>query len=267
MSKKIVTIIIPTFNRILKKKVIFNFLNFKKFIKIIIIDDGSLEEIKKKNLNILKKNPEIIYFYYKINKGQSFACNIGLKKTTTKYIWFFDDDDYVNNKSLKKILSVIKSKNSDGYLLPMQQIFKNIILKEVYPSSRLHNFNDLRTNGQLVSTSCSIFKTSIIKKIKGWDEKLYGGTDTDLFLRFSKIGNFKFINCPPVKIDISQEGRLTNKFLRQMKAKTVFLRKHWKDLAFKRRFYYIASIFTLLPLFYGIKNNLIYLKKKCLIKK
>lgn len=264
MSKKIITIIIPIFNRFIKKKSISNFLKFKKFIKIIIIDDGSPKKIMEKNLKLIKKFPEITYYYYKNNKGQSHACNQGLKKTFTKYVWFFDDDDYVQVISLKKILSEIIIQDEDGFLLPMKQIFNNIILKEVRPCIRPHDFNDLRKNGQLVSTSCSIFKTSIIRKIKGWDENLYGGTDTDLFLRFSKVGTFKFIKCKSIKINLSQEGRLTNQFFRQMKAKIFFLRKHWKDLAYKRRFYYIYSMFVLLPLFYGIKNNLIYLKKKCL---
>jgi hypothetical protein len=42
----------------------------------------------------------------------------------------------------------------------------------------------------------------LIRKIGGWDNNLFGGTDTDLFLRFSKVGKFSFINTIPIKINL-----------------------------------------------------------------
>lgn len=262
MSKKIITIIIPTYNRKIKIKTIINFLKYSNFIKILIIEDGSVESIKNYNKKLTNQYPEISYFFYKKNKGQSFACNFGLAYVDTDYVWFFDDDDLVHCNSIVKILREIKLKKGDGYLLPMDQTYNGVIVNSVIPSSRPHSFNDLRSNGQLVSTSCSIFKTKLIKKIKGWDENLYGGTDTDLFLRFSKIARFRFVNCAPVIVDISHPERLTNKVFRQLGAKINFLKKHWNNLSNKRRFYYIYSMFLLLPLFYGIKNHIKYIYNK-----
>lgn len=261
-KKKILTIIIPIFNRKINKKILNVFSKFEKKIQVYVIEDGSNSEIKNLNQNTTKYFKNINYFHYKKNKGQSVACNIGLKKVYTNYVWFFDDDDYVSISAIKKIIKIIEKKNCDGYLLSMSQMYNNKILKTVEPSLRTHTFNDLRSNGQLVSTSCSIFKTFIVRKIKGWDENLYGGTDTDLFLRFSKIGKFNFIKCDPIKIDISNPGRLTNKVFRQVNAKIVFLNKHWKDLTIKRKLYYIYSFIMLYPLFYSLKNYLNYLIKK-----
>jgi len=262
MNEKIITVIIPTYNRKIKIQTIVNFLKYNNFIKILIVEDGSVEGVRNHNNRLIKKHPNISYFSYKKNKGQSFACNLGLKYTTTKYVWFFDDDDLVCCNSIKKIIKEIQLTKGDGYLLPMQQTYNGIVVNKAIPSFRPHSFNDLRSNGQLVSTSCSIFKTNLIKKIKGWDEHLYGGTDTDLFLRFSKIGRFRFVDCNAVVVDISHPGRLTNKVFRQLKAKINFLKKHWNDLSYKRRFYYVYSMFMLLPLFYGIKNHIKYMYKK-----
>lgn len=259
---KLLTVIIPTYNRKINKKILEIFLKFEKKIQVLIIEDGSISKIKNENQNITKYYKNINYYFYKKNKGQSVACNFGLKKVFTKYIWFFDDDDYVSVLAIKKIILILEKKNCDGYLLPMCQIYNKEIIKKVEPSVRPHTFNDLRSNGQLVSTSCSIFKTKIVKKINGWDENLYGGTDTDLFLRFSKIGKFNFIKCEPIRIDISSPGRLTNKVFRQVKAKIIFLKKHWKDLTIKRNLYYVYSCIMLYPLFYSLKNYLNYVKKK-----
>ena len=104
----------------------------------------------------------------------------------------------------------------------MQQIYKNKIIKKAYPWKRNHDYDDLRNNGQLVSTSCAIFRTKIIKNIGGWDTKLLGGTDTDLFLRFSLKGKFQFLKSSPVIINLSQSNRLTNNVLRQQIAKIYF---------------------------------------------
>jgi len=258
MSKKKITIIIPTYNRILKNnKSIKNFYFFtKKDLNIFIIEDGSSNEIINNNIQFLKKFSKIKYFFYKKNKGQSYACNLGIKNAKTDYVWFFDDDDLVTSKTIKDVLNEIKLNYKDGYLLPMQQIYKNKILKEINPSIRRHDFNDLRNNGQLVSTSCSLFKLYLIRKIGGWDNNLFGGTDTDLFLRFSKVGKFSFINTTPIKINLSFSNRLTTMIMRQQRAKIFFLIKHWNSLTFKRKCYYLITLIFFFPALYKMKYKL-----------
>lgn len=258
MSKKKITIIIPTYNRSLKNnKSIINFYFFtKKDLNIFLIEDGSSSKIKKNNLQFLKKFPKIKYFFYKKNKGQSYACNLGIKNAKTDYVWFFDDDDLITSKTIRDVLNEIKLNCRDGYLLPMQQIFRNKILKEINPSIRLHDFDDLRNNGQLVSTSCSVFKLDLIRKIGGWDNNLFGGTDTDLFLRFSKLGKFYFINTIPIKVNLSIHNRLTTMIMRQQRAKIFFLIKHWNSLTFKRKCYYLISLILFFPVFYKIKYKI-----------
>ena len=257
---KKITIIIPNYNRKINLKLIKTFLEFKNKINIYIIDDGSEKFFKDYNSKQLKKYTNIKYFSYKKNKGQSFACNVGIKNTRSKYIWFFDDDDNITINSINNVLLALE-KNLDGLLLPMKQVYKNKTINLINPSVRSHSFDDLRNNGQLVSTSCAIFKTDLIKKIRGWDNNLYGGTDTDLFLRFAKYGKFSFIKTNPVIINISQPNRLTNKVFRQQLAKLYFLKKHWKVLTIKRKIYYILTAVFFYPLFYGIKNQINYLKK------
>lgn len=257
---KIITVIIPTYNRKLNFNLISKFDKFKKKIEVIIVDDGSDKLINSYNLKLIKNFSNCKYFHYNKNRGQSYACNYGIKKTNTKYIWFFDDDDLVKEKTIKSVLVKINDQ-FDGLLLPMQQIYKNKIIKEANPWNRNHDYDDLRNNGQLVNTSCAIFSTKIIKSIGGWDTKLLGGTDTDLFLRFSLKGKFQFLKSPPIIINLSQSNRLTNNVLRQQIAKIYFLRKHWNKLTLKRRIYYILAIAFFYTLFYGLKNELYLLKK------
>ena len=135
---KILTVIIPTYNRNkLFKKSLFNFLKFKDYIDIIIVEDGSIKAIVEKNRNFLKKYKNIKYFVLKKNSGQSYSCNYALKLCTTKYVWFFDDDDDVSPNSLKTILNNIKNNSKDAYLLPMSKVYNGFVLKTIYPSGDL----------------------------------------------------------------------------------------------------------------------------------
>ena len=263
MSKKILTVVIPTYNRSnLFKKSLNNFIKFKNYIDIFVIEDGSRREIVEQNKSYLKKFRNIKYFILNKNYGVSYSRNFALKLCSTKYVWFFDDDDYVNSNTIQIILENTKNNVKDAYLLPMTKVYNSLILETIDPSVRAHNFDDLRNNGQLVNTSCAIFKTSIIKKINGWDNSLYGGTDTDLFLRFSKYGSFYFLNTSPIKVNIAINNRSTNKVFRQQNAKVFFLLKHWNVLTFKRKAYYIYSLLFFFPLFYGLKDRLTLLLAK-----
>ena len=255
--KKLITIVIPTINRSLfVKKILSEIKYFNKKLDIIIVDDHS----KKNESDILFKFSRnfknVKYFRLIKNRGQSYACNFGLKISNTKYIWFFDDDDFLSRKTLSKVITFLSKNNPDGILLPMKQIYKNKVINFVNPTSKDHLFNKLRNQQQRVSTSCAIFNTKKILKINGWDEKLFGGTDTDLFLRFSKNNIFDVLKTNPVIVNFSVSNRVTNKFLRQQKAKIFFLKKHWKILTLKRRIYYIISFILCFSLLNSIKSKL-----------
>ena len=255
--KKLITIVIPTINRsIYVKKILSEIQYFNKELDIIIVDDYS-KSIESDILIKFSRNfKNVKYLRLITNRGQSYACNLGLKFSKTKYIWFFDDDDFLSRKTLSKVIRFLSKNNPDGILLPMKQIYKNKVINLVNPTSKDHLFKQLRNQQQKVSTSCAIFNKKKILKINGWDEKLFGGTDTDLFLRFSKNNIFDVLKTNPVIVNFSASNRVTNKFLRQQKAKIFFLKKHWKILTLRRRIYYIASFILCFSLLNSIKSRL-----------
>ena len=72
-------------------------------IEIIIIDDKSpdnsaliIDEYKKKYDNKIK------VIHNKINKGIGYNRNIGIKKSSGKYIMFIDSDDYLDRSACEK---------------------------------------------------------------------------------------------------------------------------------------------------------------------
>ena len=254
MEIKILTLVIPTKNRFeLLKKILVEIKKFKKEIDIIIVDDNSSVHVSKLIIDLIKEFKNIRYFKLKKNKGQSFACNYGLKRCKSKYVWFFDDDDFLKKTTLKTLIHFLYKKDIEGVLLPMEQVYKGKKFKTVFPKSNDHLFKQLKNSSQKVSTSCAIFSSKIIRDIGGWDDNLFAGTDTDLFLRFSRVATFNVINTYPVIVNFSGPLRVTNNFYRQQNAKIYILKKHWNILTLKRKFYYIISYILCFSLLNNIK--------------
>jgi len=96
MKKDLISVVIPVYNvELYLEKCLDSVINQTySFLEIILIDDGSKDksgEICDKYANIDKR----IKVIHKENGGLSDARNMGIEKSTGKYITFIDSDDYV----------------------------------------------------------------------------------------------------------------------------------------------------------------------------
>lgn len=92
--------------------------------EVIIVNDGS--KINVSNfINRYKKNITIIN--NKVNMGISYSRNLGILKSSKKFITFVDSDDYIEKNSLKKIKKIIFTKNFDIFSTNFNLIAKKII--------------------------------------------------------------------------------------------------------------------------------------------
>ena len=97
-----ISIILPVYNR---KKLIGKSLKSAlnqtyKNIEIIVIDDGSKENIEEEIDKIGDKR--IKYIRLSKNKGACYARNIGIKHSVKEYITFLDSDDKLHPKKFEK---------------------------------------------------------------------------------------------------------------------------------------------------------------------
>ncbi len=112
------SIIIPYYNNV-RHTINENlklFLNFLFKYEVIVVDDGSIEEVKINNY----KNVRIIK---KINQGVSFARNTGIVNAKGKYLFFLDSDDLVPIKFIDYL-------NNNLHKLHYDWIFFDTILKK-----------------------------------------------------------------------------------------------------------------------------------------
>lgn len=145
--KKLLSIIIPTFNCSTYIENCINSLNLNEFldeVEVIVIDDGSKDNTEEIVLKMTMKYSNIIYKKIK-NSGPSIARNEGINISTGKYIIFVDSDDIVENNYISGILSYIK--NADFNLIHYNKLYRKennrkFVMNENIPLSTKGNFND-----------------------------------------------------------------------------------------------------------------------------
>jgi len=166
--KQIINIIVPNFNKgKYIEKCILSIVNqtFKNW-HLILVDDASVDNSK----NILKKfstNKKITLIYLKKNKGPSFCRNLGLRKSSSKYIAFLDSDDFWSLNKLEEQVSFMESRNFDltyTDYLTIKEENEEKILKKTRISNNFNYISFLKDNS--INTSTLIVKKNIIGKIK-----------------------------------------------------------------------------------------------------
>ena len=212
MSQCLISVIIPVFNvNEFIRDTIESVLKIHEHIEIILIDDGSTDGSEKICDAYSKKYSNIIVIHQE-NKGPSIARNIGIKKSTGKYIMFLDSDDFYDSNELKKICNYLKENKADIFLGQTYNI--------IYPKGTIKriedniNFNE-KINGKkllkiyLPDNDCiamkyiwmNVYSSEFIKGNNCFfDSSLIMGEDTDWNMRciynakvIKKI-NFNFYN-------------------------------------------------------------------------
>ena len=107
-----VSFIIPAYNssKTIKKTLdsILNQAHSDLEYEIIVVDDGSTDNLRDVLKEYSPSELKYINYYHKDNGGLSSARNFGFKKSHGDYIIFVDSDDYVSKKLLKDIQTYIK---------------------------------------------------------------------------------------------------------------------------------------------------------------
>ncbi|HEX8182286.1 MAG TPA: glycosyltransferase family 2 protein [Candidatus Saccharimonadales bacterium] len=205
-----VTIAIPTYNgehkleSTLNSVIELDYPNDK--IQIILIDDASTDATlaiaRRYNVDIIK---------HSVNRGVCAARNSGLKRSSSKYFASIDDDCVLDKDWLKLLIGGFENKNIIGTGGYLESYSENKSFLAVYlnavgygmptpisldarktPIERIINFisDALKQRGQIegqyvreLMGANSVFKTSVLKEVGGWNENLLASEDIDICMR------------------------------------------------------------------------------------
>tara|TARA_B000000557_G_scaffold254274_1_gene244219 strand:- start:991 stop:1974 length:984 start_codon:yes stop_codon:yes gene_type:complete len=174
----------------------------QKPLEIIVIDDGSDNNLAEELANSFSRNSDIpIIYEKKDNGGPSSARNLGINIARGEYILFLDSDDELLGESLNWRQKTLDSLGNDYASVYCSSIncFKNKqkVNDEV-------NEIDGDIDGCLVGRKKGIpggspnhlFRKKVLLELNGYRESLKFNEDFELILRISKKWIFFGINRP-----------------------------------------------------------------------
>ena len=214
--KSEISIVIPNFNR---NKLFVKTLDSIRSQSInnwrcIIVDDGSEEE----TLNALKKyiqNDSRFELFSRDRKpkGANTCRNIGLSQVKTDWVMFFDSDDLMMPRCLEKRNNAIEKNKNKDFLLFQGATFSNGQITGLRNNAQSKDYikEIIRFNCAL-STPSAVWKTSSLREITGWDERIFRWQDPELFIRALQNNlKFKWISeVPDHLIRVDTEIRITD---------------------------------------------------------
>ncbi len=128
------SIIIPVYNTNIEsfKRCLFSIMNLKGLkYEVIIVDDGSDKLNSNEYIKLIQNiNRDEIKYYFQENSGVSTARNIGVGKSSGKYVMFIDSDDKIDASKIN-IRDLNDSYDIIVYNLVIVGRKKNMIVKPI----------------------------------------------------------------------------------------------------------------------------------------
>ncbi len=191
-----VSVIIPAYNRYQSLVYAIDSVLAQTYadLELLVIDDGSTDNTP---LIIPKYGNKIRYFYQE-NRGVSSARNLGIAKSSGKYICFLDSDDLWLLNKLAVQIKFMRS-NSEYNVCYTDEIWYrggvrvNQKKKHAKYSGQIFSYCLPLC---IISPSSIMLKSELIDKIGGFDELLPACEDYDLWLRIAKDYPIYFIKQP-----------------------------------------------------------------------
>lgn len=195
-----ISVVIPTHNRseLLKRAVLSVSKQTLGDIEIIVVSDGSTDNTENVIKELIASDSRIIFEAYPEAKGANFARNKGIELSKGEYIAFLDDDDEWDKQKLEKQLNVFKAEKDVGLVYTGSNIMyiNEKITYSNIPKDRGDLSKSILLYNQIGTTSTVVLKTSIVKKVGGFDTSLKALQDYDLWIRICQLTKVGVVSEP-----------------------------------------------------------------------
>lgn len=199
MSKPLISIVMPTYNRAHTIQNSINSILDQTYTnwELLIIDDGSIDNTKEIIQPFLKDKR--IQYDYQENQGECIARNEGMKKSKGEYIAFLDSDDKFLPKKLEIQLNEM-IKNNALFSLTDKIICKNN--KKIKPQKEYKITSRFASREEIIGVKIKPYPTvSLLKKglyLQGirFNSDLHASTDHDFLLQAMCKTDILYIPVP-----------------------------------------------------------------------
>ena len=190
---KLVSIITPTFNRIELIKETLESVKKQTYLnwECIIVDDGSTLDTLSCITTYIEKDKRFTLYKRPENKkkGPSSCRNYGLEKAKGEYVVFLDSDDLLVTSCIYNRVKEMENDKEMDFIVFSMGLFEISNDLKIDEKRKFFNGTNQETIKEFLkskypwNTSRPIYKTSIVKKINGFNENLMILEDPELALR------------------------------------------------------------------------------------
>lgn len=187
-TQPLVSIIVPTFKNVKWLPQTIDSIINQKYdnYEIIVINDGSTENVNF-FIEPYKNFKKFKFFEYSINRGASYARNIGISKCSGQYILPVDSDDVVCDSNW--LNDCVKEIDEETIVTSLVCLCN----KDMNPTGEIWPNNNVDKDWKTVIKTCNIigpsmYSKSMWEKIGGYDEKILGYEDWDFWISAYKLG-------------------------------------------------------------------------------
>ena len=206
--------------------------------EIILIDDGSHDDVAQL---IDEKYSEKVQLIQQENQGVSAARNKGIAAATHDYIAFLDADDYWSPFYLEKLAQII-NQEKDIKIIGAHYTRKKSELELKNNSLdyfKFENYFKVAVRNTFFLTSATVVNRNFFEKNLGFNTKLKGGEDLDVWFRaILDRGNAFFIGNTLVYYSNEDEQQATNSSPRLSDTLSAHIldlyQPYLKDVVFKK---------------------------------
>lgn len=189
------SVIVPTFKNPGGVKSLLASLTMQKFdeaFEVLIVANEDCPETRA-----VAEQFQVAKYLFAGLRGVNRARNLGLQKSTGEYVYFFDDDCVIDDfYFLQKVLLKMTSLQTPhlffggGYYLgespsPVAKAYQEIQMRWLHEGV----FSDQQETQYLIGGNCG-GRLSSFKKFMFDENIIYGGSETELFLRAFQEGSF-----------------------------------------------------------------------------
>ncbi len=194
-----VTVILPVYNgaRYFRDAFQSVLLQSRSVQEVVIINDGSTDdsaEVIERTLAEFEPTMSVTVLHQE-NQGQSAARNVGVEHSTGSLLAFLDQDDLWSERHIEVLASYFDGEAGLGWAysdfdeidgkgrLVTRGFIKSNNLQ--HPKTTVH---DILREDNMVVPSASIIRRSALLDVGGFDPRLRGYEDDDLFIRIFQSG-------------------------------------------------------------------------------
>ena len=218
------SVIIPTYNRSGKvMRAIQSVWNqtFQDY-EIWVIDDGA-----DNTEEILGSYQGRLHYRRGANAGVAAARNAGISWAQGKYVAFLDSDDWWYPHKLERIVRAMEAHPGIGLFYSQLEYVNGRGEKLWRPRIREVGGNGYFSllEGNYVANSSAVVKKECLERVGGFDTKLPGCEDWDMWIRIARYYPIQIIPEALVAYEYLSEGSFSSKYLPWLKAQETVIAK------------------------------------------